>query len=293
MTRSVYLWCPAYPLADQAQEARALGAAQLFAEACGLRLVVSPLLARHAGGGVWLPAEERLADLETGLTHDLLLAARGGYGCLDLAPSLLDRSGPLPPIMGYSDLTVLHALWRRNHGGPGFYGFMPGITAGGRALTSAIACVGGDALILDHGTDRNVAILRPGKAEGVLFPACLRVLAGLVGTPLMPDLAGCILALEDIDERPYRLDRDLRQLHLAGCLHDVSGLVFGNFPCADQPAGYAGPTAHDIARSWAERLAIPAIFGLPFGHESDPVTLPCGRATTLVAGDGMWRLACH
>lgn len=290
MTRSAYLWCPAYPLADRPQRERAIGAAQLFAEACGLRLEVSPLLDRPAANGDWLPADERRADLERGCNHDLLLAARGGYGCLDLVEALAGRDRTAPPIMGYSDLTVLHGLWRRRGWADGWYGFMPGITAGGRALTSAIACVSGDPLVLDHGGEPGVAVLRPGRADGWLFPACLRVLAGLVGTAAMPDLTGSILAVEDIDERPYRVDRDLRQLHLAGCLRGINGLVFGRFPCADQPAGYAGPAVRDIAQRWADTLAVPTLSGLPFGHEADPLCLPCGRPVTLSTMDGMWRL---
>jgi muramoyltetrapeptide carboxypeptidase len=290
MSRSAYLWCPAYPLADMAQQERAIGAAQLFAEACGLRLEVSPLLGRRTGCGAWLPADERRADLEQGFRHDLLLAARGGYGCLDLLETLAGYDGAPPPVMGYSDLTILHGLWRRRGWRSGWYGFMPGVTPGGRAMASAIACVAGDTLVLDHGTDPGVTVVRPGRAEGPLVPACLRVLAGLAGTPAMPDLAGCILALEDIDERPYRMDRDLMQLYLSGCLRGVAGLVLGRFPCADLPADYQGPSVRDIARRWADRLAVPSVASLPFGHETDPVTLPCGRMATLSADGDLWRL---
>lgn len=290
MAKSAYLWCPAYPLADRAQRERAEGAAYLLTEALGLELVVSPLLERQASTGVWLPTSERLADLERGLRHDLLLAARGGYGCLDLLPYLLKYSGRRPAVLGFSDLTVFHALWRKKSWGTGWYGFMPGITAGGRALASALACLGGDPLIVDGGTDARVVVLRQGQAAGRIFPACLRVLTGLVGTPAMPDLSQSILALEDIDERPYRLDRDLQQLHLAGCLAGIRGLVFGRFPCADLPKDYAGPSAQDIANRWAQLLEVPAIFGLPFGHDPDPVTLPSGPDATLQANGDLWRL---
>jgi len=291
--RSVYLWCPAYPLADRAQCERAVGAAHWFAEALGLTLAVSPLLERTLAPGAWLPLAERVADAERGLDHDLLLAARGGYGCTELMPALrsaLATRGGAPALMGYSDLTAWHGLWRRQGWGPSWYGFMPGVTAGGRALATAISLVAGDDATLDPASDPRVVVVRQGRAEGPLFPACLRILASLVGTPAMPDLSGCILALEDIDERPYRVDRDLGQLHAAGALQDIVGLVFGSFPCRDEPAGYGGPSFSDIARQWADRLAIPTLFGLPFGHESDPLTLPCGAEATLRAEDGWWRL---
>jgi muramoyltetrapeptide carboxypeptidase len=141
----------------------------------------------------------------------------------------------------------------------------------------------------DAATVPEVRVVRHGAAQGPLFAGCLRVLAGLVGTPWMPDLRGRVLALEDIDERPYRIDRDLQQLHLAGCLAGVVGLVTNAFP-ATLPAGYRGPSSGDIVRAWAERLGVPALVDLPFGHHADPLTLACGRATTLRAGHGTWSL---
>lgn len=290
MSRNAYLWCPGYPLADAAQRRRAVAAARALAEAAGCVLVASPLLARHLAPGAWLPADERVADLRRGLACDLLIAARGGYGCLDLIdPLLAETRTRLPTLIGYSDLTVLHALWQRRGWGESLYGFMPGVAPGARALASTRTLLAGEGLALG-GTDAPAAlVLRPGTARGELFPACLRVLAGLVGTPVMPRLAGAILALEDLDERPYRLDRDFQQLARSGSLAGVVGLVGGTFP-AENPPDYGGPAAADICRRWAERLGAPAIFGLPFGHVPDPLTLPRGRIATLVCHGTEWRL---
>lgn len=132
--------------------------------------------------------------------------------------------------------------------------------------------------------------LRCGWAHAPTFAACLRVLASLIGTAAMPDLAGTILCLEDTDERPYQMDRDLQQLHQAGALRGVLGLVFGVFPARVAP-GYAGPSSQDIAATWAERLGLPTIAGLPFGHDPDPLTLPCGRIATLTVESTHWSLA--
>ncbi|MBA3845195.1 MAG: LD-carboxypeptidase [Planctomycetes bacterium] len=221
------------------------------------------------------------------MTHPVLLAARGGYGCLELIASMaaiVDRPGPL--LIGFSDLTVLHAWWRRRGRGESIYGFMPGAPHGERALASAAACAQGEGFA--HRGDAT-QVVAGGEAQGEMFAACLRVLAGLVGTPAMPDLAGSILALEDIDERPYSVDRDLMQLHLSGALTRVRGLVFGRFPCA-LPDDYAGPTQREVAASWARRLGVPAIVDLPFGHDPDPLALPCGRPTTLRCTPDGWRL---
>lgn len=287
MDRAVYLCVPAYPMRDAEQVARTLAAAAGFAARLGLPLVASPLLDHTRPAGAWLDADARRADLMRGLQHPVLLASRGGYGCLELIETLArsgDRPGPL--LIGFSDLTVLHGWWRRHGRGESVYGFMPGAPHGERALASAAACALGEGCELSGEAGDVVAC---GEAEGEVFAACLRVLAGLTGTPAMPDLAGTLLALEDIDERPYRVDRDLMQLHLAGAFRGVRGLVFGRFPC-DLPDDYAGPSLRDVASSWARRLGVPAMVGLPFGHDPDPLALPCGRRAVLHCVPDGWRL---
>lgn len=241
------------------------------------------------GEGAWAQADLRRAAFRQALTHDLLVAGRGGYGCLDLLEVVATHTGPLPGLVGYSDVTILHAAWAV-HGAPEtLYGFMPGVPHGSRALGTAIALWQGHGQRWDGGSLPEVQVVRQGVVQGTLFAGCLRVLAGLIGTRWMPDLRGRILGIEDIDERPYRIDRDLRQLHLAGCLEGVAGLVTNSFP-ATLPNGYRGPSSSDIIRDWAERLGIPALVGLPFGHHADPLTLPCGRAATLCADHHGWSL---
>ncbi len=287
---TAYLFCPAYPLADDAQEARARAGAQALCAAAGLELVASPLLTRRAPPGAWLAAEVRADDLARGLDHAVLIAARGGYGCLDLIPGLLAAGRARAPLLvGYSDLTVLHACWQRNGWGESLYGFLPGIGAGPRSLDSTARLLRGEGMAWSGSTCPTVRTLATGTVKAPLVAACLRVLAGLVGTPAMPDLGGRTLAIEDIDERPYRLDRDLWQLHAAGRLDGVVGLVGGQFT-AESPAAYGGPDAGQVLFSWARRLGVPAIVGLPFGHADDPLTLPWGRMTTLAVADGTWSL---
>lgn len=300
-----YLWCPAYPLASPAQVAATRARAMALVERTGHQLSDSPLLGELAPAGAWLDATVRREDLRRALGHDLLLAARGGYGCIHLLPALAGVQR-LPPLVGYSDLTVLHAAWRcegtRRSGQPdwcadqgpglpaaGVYGFMPAVAAGPRALASTAAWLTGGSYPCDSRTCPEARVLHEGEAEGPLVPACLRVLASLVGTPVMPTLGGCLLALEDIDERPYQIDRDLEHLALTGALAGIRGLLFGRFPVV-LPPGYGGPSVDDLLARWGARLGVPAVAGIPFGHEEDPLSLPCSRRMRLEAHQRDWGL---
>lgn len=285
---TAYLWCPAYPLGDATRVAQARASAAGLAAELGWDLRESPTLHLPGGRGSWAPAMVRREELREALGHEVLLAARGGYGCLDLIDDLLGWPGRGGLLVGYSDLTVLHAAWRVRGWGETLYGFLPGVDHGERARSSTVALARGEGLRCDGAVAPEVLALTPGTADGWCFAACLRVLAGLVGTPAMPDLRGAVLALEDIDERPHQVDRDLAQLHRAGALAGVAGLIFGRFP-ATLPIDYAGPTTVAICRAWSDRLGVPAVAGLPIGHDPDPLTLACGRPIRLVVGQG-WSL---
>jgi muramoyltetrapeptide carboxypeptidase len=284
---SAYLWCPAYPLEHERHLSQARHGARAFAKTCGLELVESPNLSRFGAAGSWEAASERSRDFLAALRHEVLLAARGGYGCNDLV-SALDGSQALPRLIGYSDLTILHGCWRQR-GQSSLYGFMPAVTCGERSMESTCRLLLDRSWQLTSSEAPHSQVIRVGQARGPCFAACLRVLAGMVGTSAMPSLAGTLLALEDIDERPYRIDRDLNQLWHAGALQGVQALLFAAMPC-DLPQGYQGPSAVEIATRWSQRLGVPTVFGVPFGHLEDPVTLPCGRMGELEVMESVWRL---
>jgi muramoyltetrapeptide carboxypeptidase len=288
---TAWLCCPAYPMRDRDHLERAIAAAEAFCGRIGHRLVVAPSMNRFGTRGLWIAPELRRADLASGLDHDLIIAGRGGYACVDLIDLVLGHARPLPRILGFSDLTVLHACWRKR-GAVGVYGWMPGAEefSGERAAATAAALLRNEAGMMDDRTGGDV--IATGTATGWLFPATLRVLAGLIGTAAMPSLDGAILALEDIGEAPYRIDRDLWQLQAAGCFAGVRGLVFGKFPW-DRPKDQdpAADDARGRATIWCARLGLPGVFGAPFGHTKDPIALPCGHQATLHADGRGWRLA--
>jgi muramoyltetrapeptide carboxypeptidase len=95
---------------------------------------------------------------------------------------------------------------------------------------------------------------------------------------------GCILFLEDVNERPYRLDRMLTQLKLSGVLSRARGIVFGEMRGCDEPTG--GPTARDAIVRALNGFPGPVLFGFPSGHTTGPCwTLPLGVTTRLIAGE--------
>jgi muramoyltetrapeptide carboxypeptidase len=290
MRREMYMWSPAYSVANAEQLQRTRANGRWLAECVGASLTESERLGDFLPPGSWRSDSDQRPELDRVLDCQYVVAARGGYGSMELATALLRSPKTSAGVLiGYSDLTILHACWRIRGWGESLYGYLAGMNLGERARSSTKQLITGGGLRLDHHSDAEVARLSEGRAHGTCFAACLRVLAGLVGTPAMPHLDGCILALEDIDERPYQIDRDLQQLFLSGALADVRGLVFGRFP-APIVEGYQGPSAQDICLRWAKRLGVPAIAGLRFGHEDDPLTLPCGRAAEFEVTNSGWTL---
>lgn len=220
-----------------------------------------------------------------------LVAMRGGYGSAQLLP-LLDVTllrDARKALIGYSDITALHAAFAVRGWQQRVYGSVPtGNRRGGRAGTSLLAALRGDALTRSQVNDAGARVLRPGRASGRLFPACLSVLASLVGTPAMPDLRGCVLAIEDIKVQPFLMATHLNQLHLGGALRGVRALLCGTFTHAEDH-DYQGPTPDEVLAQWSGRLRIPAIARLPFGHLDDGLGLPCDRTVRVQATDnGTW-----
>ncbi len=291
MTPRLYITCPSYTMKNPAEKAKTLKTAQTWADALGWEVVPSPLLARYYEAGMWLPVEARAEDMEQALQHEIVWAFRGGYGAVHLVPALLRaQTAGSPLLIGYSDITVLHACWRVRGWGPALYGTLSEGTADARQAMSLMAALKGEEFICSSEAEPAARVLRPGTARAPLFAACLVVLANLCGTAAFPDLRGQILAIEDIDERPYAIDFALNQMYLAGKLDGIAGLLCGSF-YHQVAAEYGGPTVDEILASWAERLAVPTICRLPFGHMDDPLVLATG-VTVEIAGysDGRWSL---
>ena len=123
-----------------------------------------------------------------------------------------------------------------------------------------------------------------GKGLGWLLPANLTVATHLLCTPLQPDLEGAILALEDVTEAPYRLDRLLTQWRMSGAFRGVRGIALGRFSRCDPPLGSQSWTVVEVLQDRLADLGIPIVSDLPFGHDGPNAALPVG-CPVLLDGD--------
>jgi muramoyltetrapeptide carboxypeptidase len=220
-----------------------------------------------------------------------LWAGRGGYGAnylLPLLESLPDTNAKI--VVASSDASYLlwYLLDRRRQVvfyGPMAYG---GLASGHFDRDAVLAALTGDRGPLSFEGE----VLCPGRARGLLTGGCLSNFASLLATPYRPEVRGRILLLEDVNERPYRLDRMLWQCEQAGVFQRVRALLLGEFPGCflndDEKKTFYG--------RWRERLSrlgIPVIYDLPFGHAERAEVLPLGvnAAIDTAVGGGRWQCA--
>lgn len=234
--------------------------------------------------------DRRLEDLHAAFTDpavEAVIGLRGGYGCL----RLLDRldmallGATTKPLIGYSDLTALHAV-RQTLGHVGWHAPMPASDwhrgAPGWADAQALALRlrsglrAGEPLgpaLPPHPLNRPGAGTAGAQVAGVLTGGNLAVLVALMGTPFMPDLRGAVLFLEDVGEDPYKIDRLLCQLRLGGHLADLAGVVLGSFSEADAP--------DEVLADYLHPLGCPVLAGWPAGHAMPNQPLPIGALVVL------------
>ena len=233
--------------------------------------------------------ERRARELEEMFVREevrAILCARGGYGANYLLGVLdLMKIERHPKIFcGYSDITTLLTYLTDVAGFVTFHG--PMLTTDfpdedGVDLASWQAALGGSSEWTLELPSSEVKPLVEGSAEGVLYGGCLSMLIESLGTPYEVRTAGSILFLEDVGEKPYRIDRMLMQLKLAGKLADIRGIVFGEMlDCAPPPG--KDYTLQDVILRIVGDLGVPVAFGLRSGHVSrQNITLPIGVRAAL------------
>jgi muramoyltetrapeptide carboxypeptidase len=232
--------------------------------------------------------EMRLSDLHQAFAGDqmrAIFATRGGYGSNMLLDELdLDLSAEnAKPLIGYSDLTALQVWLLDQIHLPAFHG--PMLSADfaredGVHLPSLQAALGGKPYKL--GAPEGWRPLHSGRARGTLYGGCLSILVSLLGTPYEPQTEGKLLFLEDVNVKPYQVDRMLWQLSEAGKLEGVRGIIFGEMLDCVSPG--APPELLEQAIQHAlENFTGPIAIGLRSGHVSrQNVTLTFGVEAELI-----------
>lgn len=242
-------------------------------------------------GTRWLAREGGyLAGPDAGRRQDLAAAwqdpevraifcLRGGYGSMRLLETWDWPPGPPKWLVGFSDATGL--LWN--------------------ALGAGVACLHGPVLttlaaepdwsqqrLFDCLEGRAVPTLvgtgwGSGAATGPLLPGNLAIATHLLGTRQLPDLSGAILAIEDVTEVPYRVDRYLTHWRLSGQLSELGGIAIGRFSRCKANTGW---TVEEVLRDRLGDLGLPIVSNLPFGHDGVNAALPVGLPVRLDAATG-------
>jgi muramoyltetrapeptide carboxypeptidase len=129
--------------------------------------------------------------------------------------------------------------------------------------------------------------MAPGVARGRAVGGSLSILASLCGTPFQVQTDDAVVFLEDVGERPYRIDRLLVQLAQAGTFETARAVVLGDFTRCDEPGG--GVRARDAIDRVFRELSIPVLAGVPFGHGNPNLAFPVGAEVEVDAGRGVVR----
>ena len=211
---------------------------------------------------------------------EAIFCARGGFGSIQLLPYLsatLRASAKI--FVGYSDITILLNWLRQFHGMVTFHAPMVAMDLA-RGLSSQSRShfwplLSGEMLSWKVNLSE---VIRPGYAEAEMMGGCLSLLVTTLGTPYEIDTAEKLLFLEDVGEKPYRIERMLTQLLMAGKLDHPAGVLFGDFThCAE-----TGPRGiKEIITELFCDASYPVVMGMRAGHGDENLALPFGARMAL------------
>lgn len=265
-----------------------MGAAELAR--LGFETVYDDRVFARSGYVAGSPANRASAFLDAWEDHTVraLVAVRGGYGSAHILPLLpaerLRRGAKL--FVGYSDTTSLLTVLTQQAGLVAVHGpMLEGRFAKGEDgyhRESFLSCVTRPEPMGEL-SPPGLSVLRPGEASGVLTGGTISQLVASLATPYAFDPPqGSVLFLEDVAERPYRLDRMVTQLRFSGLLARAHAVVWGEMPGCDEGAN--GPAARDVVAELFSDFPGPVLFGFPSGHTSGAAwTLPFGVRARVVA----------
>ncbi len=230
---------------------------------------------------------DRLSDLQQALDDPdakAVLCARGGYGTVRIIDRIDFGAFRNKPkwIIGFSDITVLHAHINRHLGVETLHATMAaGLAGEGPAGETLRAALAGDKLVYRM---ESHALSREGNATGQLVGGNLAILAGLTATASDMTTEGKVLFIEEVGEHLYRIDRMMWTLKRAGKLDRLAGLIVGGMTDIPDEAGEFGKDAYGIIEEHIRDRKYPVCFGFPAGHQADNRAMILGRTVSLEVG---------
>jgi muramoyltetrapeptide carboxypeptidase len=238
-------------------------------------------------------AADRVAALKEAFAETdtrAIFCTRGGYGSNYLLDGLSVALSVPKILLGYSDVTSLQIFLWQKFRWVTFYG--PMVASGfnkGEGLAEGYDRESFSRATTETRHGWTVALsgaeaLNPGKADGTLLGGCLTLVETTLGTAWELDTHGAILVLEDRGMKPWQVDRALMHLKQAGKFRGVSGVILGDFPECEGPAGTE--TVRDVAQRILKPLGFPIVWGAAIGHTSRPMlTLPLGVRARVSANE--------
>jgi len=262
----------------------------------GLKTLTGSIFTRHhqyAGED-----KDRLDDLQRMLDHPdikAIFCARGGYGTLRLLDKIDLKGFAEHPkwVVGFSDITALHAYLQMRIGVASVHAAMPytlkDVTdTKNPAAESLFRVLKGE---FPSYTLPAHSLNRTGKSSGILLGGNLSLLYSLTGTLFQFPTKGAILFLEEVDEYLYHIDRMMQNLKLSGMLENLAGLVVGGLTDMHDNEVPFGKNAAEIIREAVEEFDFPVCFDFPAGHVEGNMALVLGRQVSFEVNDDGSQLA--
>ncbi|GIN56298.1 S66 peptidase family protein [Lederbergia ruris] len=261
----------------------------------GFQVKVGLTCYQNEGGYLAGPAIMRANELNQMFADpniDAIFCLRGGYGAMQILPFLdFDMIANHPKMLiGYSDITALHIALQQKSDLVTIHGPMPAsdlISASDFTIQSLLSVLTNahSSGRIENPPGEIMECLVPGKAEGILTGGNLALITSLLGTPFEINTKGKILFLEDVGEEPYRIDRMLTQLALAGKFDETEGILLGSWTDC-QSSNLNSFQVKDVFRRIIAPFGKPTVMNVRAGHCEPAITLPFGVPVLLQAEEG-------
>jgi muramoyltetrapeptide carboxypeptidase len=293
VTKHIYIYSPSSAIRDKAAFRRGVKRLKALGHEVEVDDAALSVHQRFAGDDA-----TRLAAIARAAASgaDVALIARGGYGLtriLDALPykAIAKAIGKGTEFVGCSDFTALQNALLAKTGATTWSGPAVGEDFGAEAGPDDIMEACFDDLVTGQGEGtgwrmpaRDAELTFKPLQDAVLWGGNLCVLTSLLGTPYFPAIDKGVLFIEDTNEHPYRIERMLDQLKMAGVLARQRAILFGQFTGVRKVAGYdRGFGMNTVIDRLRTSLRVPVLAGLPFGHVPTKVLLPVGAKVSMAA----------